>query len=110
MLLGAAGLMAVAGGKLAADGQAIAMGAPNLTASIVELCRQDKRVREFMLSLTTGSAYANVAIATMPIVIAILANHNLLPPILGIGVPQSVQQPTASPNGLQPVYDVSMSG
>jgi len=96
MLQGAGSLMLAMGGKVALDGQAILLNEPNLTASVVELCRQDKRAREFMLSLTTGSAYANVAIATVPIVIAILANHNLLPPIFGIA-----PQQTQSPNGTQ---------
>jgi hypothetical protein len=51
----------------------------NLIDAIVLLCQQDKNVRDFFLSLTTGSAYTNVMVATIPLIIAILANHNLIP-------------------------------
>ena len=60
----------------------------NLIESILVLCQQDKAVREFFLSLTTGSAYTNVVIAALPMIIAILANHNLIPPIFGSPVTQ----------------------
>ncbi len=99
MLFGTASTLAIATGgvdkdgipkPLARDGIVIKQGAPNLIEAILVLCQQDKNVRDFFLSLSTGSAYANVVIASLPIVIGILANHNLIPPIFGTPAPVAV--------------------
>ena len=89
VLFGTASALTIASGNpvLIKDGHAIASGAPNLINSILILCQQDKNVRAFFISLSTGSAYANVMISAMPIVIAILSNHGLIPPIFGTPVP-----------------------
>lgn len=81
------------GGTLAKDGTVISLGAPALIDAIIVLCQQDKEVRAFFLSLTTGSAYANVVIASLPIIIGILANHNLIPPIFGTPASLAVETP-----------------
>lgn len=94
----ASGLMGAAGGKIALDGVIIRQGSPALIDALIVLCEQDKHVREFFISLGTGSAYANVVIAAMPMVIGIMANHNLIPPIFG--TPAPVAMP-ASPNGIE---------
>lgn len=47
--------------------------------SIIELSKQDKGVRTFLLSMSETSAWGNVCMASLPLVIAILANHNLIP-------------------------------
>ena len=50
-----------------------------LIEAILKLAEQDKNVRDMLLSLGNGSAYTNVVVAALPMVIAVLANHNLIP-------------------------------
>jgi hypothetical protein len=52
-----------------------------LIEAIVKLAEQDKNVRDMLLSLGSGSAYTNVVVAALPMIIAVLANHNLIPNI-----------------------------
>lgn len=54
-----------------------------LIEAIIKLAEQDKNVRDMLLSLGNGSAYTNVLVAALPMIIAILANHNLIPNIFG---------------------------
>ncbi len=99
-MFGTASALAMAsGGKIAQDGAVIRAGSPALVDSICVLCQQDKSVREFMLSLTTGSAYANVVVASLPIVVGIMANHNLIPPIFGTPAPVQVSIPNGTEQG-----------
>lgn len=79
---------------LQADGQVIAQHSKNLVDSIVNLCKQDKNVRTFFLQLSQSSAYGTVVVAALPIIIGILANHGLIPPLFGTPVP-------STPNGVE---------
>ena len=100
MIFGAASGMAIAVGvstqnnALQRDGNILSpahKATDNLIDAILVLCQQDKAVREFFLAITTGSAYTNVVVASLPVVIAILANHNLIPPIFG--TPAAIPEP-----------------
>ncbi len=102
MMFGTVSTLAIASGgvdsngipkPLARDGLVIQQSAPNLIDALLVLCQQDKNVREFFLSLSTGSAYANVVIASIPLVIGIMANHNLIPPIFGSAPVQNGTSP-----------------
>lgn len=83
IVLSGAGMMAMQYNR--ADGMIIISGKDRLKASIIELCKQDKRIRDMLLDMATSSAYVGVIIASASIIIPILANHNLIPPIFGMG-------------------------
>ncbi len=64
----------------------------DLIEAIVKLSEQDKNVRDMLLSLGSGSAYTNVVVAALPMIIAVLANHNLIPNIFKAApAPEQVQ-------------------
>lgn len=79
------------------DGMCIKVGSDRLVSSIVALAKQDKNVRLYLLKLATQSAYMNVIGSVMVIIIPILANHNLLPPIFAAPV-----SPVVNGNGVNP--------
>lgn len=87
MLGSVSALLTIAGEPAATDGAILARGSPAFIDSLINLAAEDKNVRTFLVGLTTGSAYANVVIAAAPIVIGILANHALIPPIFGLMAP-----------------------
>lgn len=80
------------------DGMAIAQGTPKLVDSIIMLAKQDKAVRLYLLRIATQSAYLNVIGSVVAILIPIMANHKLLPPIFA--APFALPQDT---NGFAPL-------
>ena len=75
------GAILVTSGFNATDAMIISNSSTAIIDSVIALCQQDKKVRDFMYQLSATSAYAGVVIATMPMVIGILANHKLIPPL-----------------------------
>jgi hypothetical protein len=61
------------------DGQIVAQHSDKLASSWARLAAKNAGVRRVLTSLTTGSAYGEVVIATLLVVIPILANHKLIP-------------------------------
>lgn len=61
------------------DGQIVAQHSDKLASSWARLAAKNAGVRRVLTALTTGSAYGEVAIATLLVVIPILANHKLIP-------------------------------
>jgi hypothetical protein len=67
---------------IAPEKNAIGMNAhPNVIDAVMQLCREDKKVRAYLLGLSAQSAYLNVAVAFASMAIAVMANHNLVPPM-----------------------------
>ncbi len=54
---------------------------PNLITATMQLAEHDRKVRTYLAGLAQQSAYLNVAVAGSAIVLGIMANHNLLPPM-----------------------------
>lgn len=65
------------------DGKIILERGPHLVDALVALARQQQRVREALLAFVTASAYADVAMASLAILLPILAHHRLLPELFG---------------------------
>lgn len=63
------------------DAMVLQAGAPNLKQSILDLSREDKKVRDWLFDLSTSNLYLNVVAASLAIIIPILYNHNLIPPL-----------------------------
>ena len=71
------------------DGTVIAEGAPAVAKELVELGRQDKKLRDLLEKLTAPGKYGPLALAIFPIVMGLMANHGLLPQfILGPSTPE----------------------
>jgi len=62
-----------------ADGAVIASGSNAVAHELVELGRVDKTVRKWLEKLSTPGKYGPLTLALFPIVLGIMANHNLLP-------------------------------
>lgn len=92
------GATMIAGRANAVDGMIIKAGSPALIDSIMQLCEQDKRVRDFLFDLSSSSVYLNVAMASAAIIVPILANHGLIPPLF-MPSPQPIPNAT---NGTVP--------
>ena len=86
MLLGAVSL--AAGMFNARDGRIIDRGTDRLVTALIHLAEQDKRVYLLLQNLAVGGAYSEVTIAALAIIIPIMVNHNLLPPLFAITVPE----------------------
>jgi hypothetical protein len=61
------------------DGQIIARRSDQLASAWARLANKNPGVRRVLVALTTGSAYGEVVIASLLVVIPILANHKLIP-------------------------------
>lgn len=61
------------------DGATIIGGAPDLADSLVALAAESPAVKKALETSMSSSAWLGVIIATAPMVVAILANHNVLP-------------------------------
>ena len=61
------------------DAALIAGHAPTMAKAWSDLADESERVRRFLEMLLTGGAWGGVIVATMPVAIGILANHNMLP-------------------------------
>lgn len=83
------------------DALIIESGAPNLINAICVLAEQDKNVRLFLLQLSITGAYGGVIMASLAIIVPILANHNLIPPLFQ-AKPQQPQSEGFPTNGVYP--------
>lgn len=61
------------------DGAIIMGGSDKLGNSLIGPARTNKKVRTALENMVTGGAWAGVVMASMAIVVPILAHHNLLP-------------------------------
>lgn len=66
-----------------ADGVAVMQHSPAIADAVAELAEQNKRIASFIDSATTNAAWVGVGIAVLPLVVQILANHELIPAELG---------------------------
>jgi DNA-binding XRE family transcriptional regulator len=80
------GLADVVGMANEYDGQIIAANAVALSKAWVKVARENRRVRMILETLTAGGAWRDAFAATMPVVLAILLNHGLLPTLPGLMV------------------------
>jgi hypothetical protein len=84
------------------DGAIISAGSKDLIDAIIELCRVDKSVRLYLSALATQSVYAGVIMAALAIIVPILANHGLIPPLFAPPTSQPTGIPVMPPqNGVQ---------
>lgn len=78
-------LVMFAGGGLSVinkvDGQTVMMGGPALVTALVDLAEEDKTIRRYLDFLSKPGKYGPLILASMGIIIPILANHKLLPQI-----------------------------
>lgn len=82
-----------------ADGTAIAQGAPDLAAALAKVAETSPRVAKALDMMTTSGAWSDVALAIMPIALAIAANHHLF----GIGLdPADIEAETAAASTAAP--------
>lgn len=61
------------------DGRIIATGGPAVVHEIVELAKTDTKIREPLIWLTRPGKYSPLFIASLGLLLPILANHGLLP-------------------------------
>lgn len=62
-----------------ADGEALMATGPAIVHEVVELARNDKKLRNILEKMATPGRYGPLAMAVFPLVLAVLVNHNLLP-------------------------------
>jgi DNA-binding XRE family transcriptional regulator len=80
------GLADVVGAVNDFDGQVISANAVALSKAWVAVARENPRVRVVLETLTAGGAWRDAFAATLPVVLAILLNHGLLPNLPGLMV------------------------
>lgn len=61
------------------DGKVVRDGGPNVVNALVDLAEDDKRLRRYLNMFTGPGKYGPLVLATLGVVIPIMANHNLLP-------------------------------
>jgi hypothetical protein len=54
---------------------------PNLITATMQLAEHDRKVRVYLSGLAQQSAYLNVGVAASAIILGIMANHHMLPPM-----------------------------
>jgi hypothetical protein len=64
------------------DGRIVAQGTPAVVHEIVELGRVDKQWRKYLEMIATPGKYGPLVMASLTIVIPVMANHKLLPVML----------------------------
>jgi hypothetical protein len=64
---------------LAPDGRTVMATGPDIIRELVNLGRVDKTVRMWLERIAAPGKYGPLMFATLPLVIGIMANHNLLP-------------------------------
>lgn len=79
----------------AIDGQTVMMGGPALVNALVDLAEEDKQIRKYLDFLSGPGKYGPLLLATLGIVVPILANHHLLPQIF---LNLSGQEPSGATN------------
>lgn len=83
------------------DGEAIMNNSESLAQAWANLAREDKRVKEFIDRMTTGSAWGQVVFVTAALGIQIAANHGAIPSMPAVGAAmfgvEQPQQPSPGP-------------
>lgn len=80
-------------GTLGKDGELLYERLPAVIHELVELGKEDRRLRVFLERLAMPGKYGPLLAATFPIVLGILVNHNLIPASL-FGVSTEPQNDT----------------
>ena len=83
-IFGGVGMMLMAFPVTRQDAVIIVTKSEPLVDALGELAAQDKRVREVLSKMVTGTAWGSVAFAAAGMALPILANHNLLPGPMGM--------------------------
>jgi len=83
-IFGGVGMMLAAFPVTRQDAMIFATHSEPLVEALGDLASQDRRVREILSRMVTGTAWGAVAFAAAGIALPILANHNLLPGPMGM--------------------------
>lgn len=100
-LVNGAGLGLQAFPALAADGQTLILTSPQIIDALIQLGREDKRVRLWLERLAAPGKYGPLVMASLPLLVGILANHNLLPQFVVDLTPGSPNATSAPAGGEQ---------
>lgn len=65
--------------KFKADGEVLVLHGSGVVHEVVELARSDKKLRHVLELLATPGRYGPLALAVMPLILGVMANHQLLP-------------------------------
>lgn len=88
------GLAQVVGAVDSYDGRVIELHAASMARAWADLAAENPRVRAFLMGVTYGGAWRGVIAATLPVVLAIAANHGApLPAFLGGPAPAPTDAP-----------------
>jgi len=79
------------------DGRVIATGGPAIAHELVELAKSDMKLRKTLTSLTRPGKYGPLTLATMAVVLPIMANHGLLPQFRVPGATTDTNSPESTP-------------
>lgn len=66
------------------DGMVILQNSAQMATAWAELARTNPHVAKVLKTMTQGSAWGGVAMATLPVVIGIMANHEMMPEELAV--------------------------
>lgn len=80
------------------DGRVIATGGPAIAHELVELAKSDMKLRKTLTSLTRPGKYGPLTLATMAVVLPIMANHHLLPQFRVPGATPDTDTPASDPD------------
>lgn len=89
------GIAQLVGAANTYDGEVIAAHAASMAHAWAELADENPTVRRFLMGMTYGGAWRGVVAATLPVVLAIAANH-------GMGMPGFLGGTAAAPVSLEP--------
>lgn len=83
-IFGGVGLLLAAFPVTQQDAVIVATHSDPLIDALGDLASQDRRVRNVLSKMVTGTAWGSVAFASAGIILPILSNHNMLPGPLGV--------------------------
>lgn len=72
------------------DGRCIAKGKDDVAREIVTLCRPNSKARKVLEAIALPGRYADLAAALVPVIVPMLAHHNLIPQLV---IPMIVSDP-----------------
>lgn len=90
-----AGAAVTGSDALALDGIVVIQHSANLAAAINKVADQDPRVKAALEQMLTAGVWSGVAMAVIPVTIAVLGNHGLVPPQLAAML-AAPEQPAAA--------------
>lgn len=92
-LVGSVGLIVSAADPVC--GEHIVASAESFVGAWIRLARKDKRVARVLRALVTSSAWGEVTIATLALILPILAHHGFLPAAFGEAFARPAEAPLA---------------